>query len=547
MNTAERFQQFFAGKDSVTIIRDFSAEDDNFVGTIRVVTSKGSVEFRVEIPDSFPFHSIRKSIGFFCLSGDGYRHLNADGSICIHPQQMTDWLGKLEEEFELFNAWIEKYFVKEEKDNRYEYPVVHLPRVAQRERLFYTDVGREFMSGEFGEFTFGRDRVLPSALRSQDNLFVTSISDTRLPWATSIHSLPAERGLWVFIEREPFMYRSKIAHTWKDLSRFLPQAFLKELMLRKALQTRLGGLGSTEFLFVLIGYHIPDSSNKEVHWLLARIPLVNIPVYGKLTEHGFFGEYSEQEVHWCYTNNSSYARLFGRGGFSPSITNKKVLIIGTGAIGSSLAKTLTRGGAMHITVIDAEHIEPGNMCRSEFSSSENYALKCLALIHQLFKISPFVEVDCRVVNNGCAIVLNKSLTPETISHNRELLNEFDWIFDCTADNELCYVLDVIAPRGTIMNFSISDMAKEFVCVTGRNIYKQKEGLFSQFHQAEASYYEGIGCWNPTFQASYFDINAGLQLALKNIDLKERKGLAQRTFYIKAEEGDGNFNMITYDC
>lgn len=547
MNSAELFQTFFESKDRVTVIRDFVKHADDFIGKIKVDTDKGPIEFLIEIPDSFPFHSLRKSIGFFCLTGDGYSHLNADGSICIIPKQMTGIHEKLEEEFSLFMAWIEKYYVREEKDVRYEYPVVHLPRVDQRERFLYTDLEREFRPGEYGEFSFVRVNGLPSSMRTADNLFVTSIAGVRASWATSIHSLPEERGLWVFIDQEPFMYRSKIAKSWKALSKFLPQSFFQELSHRKKLFSGLNGLGATDFIFIMVGYHVPGSGKKEVHWLAARIPLINIPVYSKQSNFGYIGEYADHEILWCYTNNTSYGRFFGRGGFTSSITNKRILIIGAGAVGSSLAITLTRGGARDITVMDGEHVEPGNICRSAFTSSDNYALKCLTLVHHLFKISPFVEVNCHVASNGGAIVLSKSLSTEDVGITRQLLDQFDWIFDCTADNELCYVLDAIAPRGTIVNLSVTDAANEFVCVTGKNISRQKEILFEQFHQEPASYYEGTGCWNPTFQASHFDINAGLQLALKNIDLKERKGLTQRTFFIRAEENDGNFNMVTYDC
>lgn len=544
MDNVALFQSFFESKDRITVIRDFIANEDDVVGTIQVDTAKGPAEFRVEIPDSFPFHSFRKSIGFFCLSGDGYSHLNADGSVCIIPKQMTDFKQKLEEEFSLFIAWVEKYYVREEKDERYEYPVVHLPRVGQRERLLYTNVERKFQAGQLGEFSFVKTNGLPSGLKSVEDIYVTSFSNTRGSWAKSIHSLVQKKGLWVFLDREPFIYRSKIATSWKELSPLLPQVFLRELAHRKAVYNGLRGIGATDFLFVMIGYHIPSG---EVHWLAARIPLVNIPVTGMHSEDGFIGEFTEQEIMWCYTNNSSPDRFFGRGGFSATITEGKILIIGAGAIGSSLATTLTRGGARDITIMDGEHVEPGNICRSSFSSNDNYALKCVALGYQLIKISPFLEVNCPVVNSECAMILSKSLTPDAVERTREQLDKFDWIFDCTADNELCCVLDTISPRGIVVNFSVTDGAKEFVCVTGRNICKQKEILFEQFHQKEATYYEGTGCWNPTFQASYFDINAGLQLALKNIDHKERNGRTQRTFYIRAEENDGNFNMVTHDC
>lgn len=546
MVTPELLQRFFDSKERVAVIEDFTQSEDEFVGRLKIDTAKGAVEFLVEIPDSFPFHSTRKSIAFFCQDGDGYSHLNADGSICILPRQMTDVAEKLEEEFSLLMEWIEKYYVSEEKDIRYEYPVIHLPRVDIRERLLYTDVERAFRPGEFGEFNYTRINGMPAAVKSADDLYVTSISDAKSAWASSIHTLPQEIGVWVYIDQEPFVYRSKMAGTWRELSRFLPQAFMQELAHRKEVFRHGQGLGAMEFLFVMIGYQIPGSNN-EVHWLLAKVPMINIPISGQHIGPEFIGEYTDQEIVWCYTSNASYKRFFGRGGFSPTLTGSRILILGAGSIGSSLAVTLTRGGARDITVVDGQTVEPGNICRSTYTCSNNHTLKCLALVHQLFKISPYVEVGCHVKDKGSAIVLSKSLTPEWIQITRERLEPFDWIFDCTADDELCYALDKIHPRGIMLNLSVTDEAKEFVCVTGNEIYRQKEILFGRFNQNDADYYEGTGCWNPTFRASYFDINAGLQLALKNIDAKVKNGMMQRTFFIRSEENDGSYNMMTYDC
>ena len=49
------------------------------------------------------------------------------------------------------------------------------------------------------------------------------------------------------------------------------------------------------------------------------------------------------------------------------LTNSKILIIGIGAIGSIVAKTLVRSGCTKVDFIDYDIKEPENVCRSEYS------------------------------------------------------------------------------------------------------------------------------------------------------------------------------------
>lgn len=543
MDRAKFFQDFFSSKKGVKIIRDFNYEEDSFAGEISISTSKETLHFEIVIPDSFPFISLGKSIRFICTNVDGYPHLNADGSVCIIPQQFTDVRERLEEEYSLLSEWIEKYYIREETDVRYEYPIAHVQNISAVESLVYTDVKRAFKRGDSGEFSFVRVKTLSLLADKPSHFYVTNISGSNSSWASSVFAQPQEKGLWVFVENEPVVYRNKIAPYWSDLNGVLPQSFLKELDRKKQEQKRRSESGS---IFVLIGYRVPGSYQEDIHWLMARIPLNNIPITGKKDVSGYIGELTSEEIIWCLTYNGSYDRFFGRGSFNKTITDSNILIVGAGAIGSCIATTLVRGGAKRITIMDAQIVEPGNICRSSFSVYDNFSFKSLALANKLICISPYVEAIG--MNTGThTTVLNKSLDGPAAEYTKEMLDRFDWIFDCTSDNELCYVLDKIHPRGNVINISVTEGAKELVCVTGRNISHDKEVLFSQFHQKEPSYYEGTGCWSPTFRASFFDINALLQLALKNIDNKEKKAIGQRSFYIQANEKDSSFNLTTYDC
>ena len=46
-----------------------------------------------------------------------------------------------------------------------------------------------------------------------------------------------------------------------------------------------------------------------------------------------------------------------------------------------------------------------------------------------------------------------------------------------------------------------------------------------------------GCWNPTFKASYNDINTLVQFAIKHINLRFEKDKALRNFVIESDDKD----------
>ena len=50
--------------------------------------------------------------------------------------------------------------------------------------------------------------------------------------------------------------------------------------------------------------------------------------------------------------------------YMKKLTDDDILIIGTGAIGSSLYMSLLRGGCRKVTISDGDTIEPGNLCRA---------------------------------------------------------------------------------------------------------------------------------------------------------------------------------------
>jgi hypothetical protein len=108
-------------------------------------------------------------------------------------------------------------------------------------------------------------------------------------------------------------------------------------------------------------------------------------------------------------------------------------------------------------------------------------------------------------------------------------------------------LDNLSLPGTVINISISNKARELVCVTGKSISNDKQVIFEKLNQDEnLLFYEGTGCWSPTFQASFFDINSLLNLAVKNISLKTINSERLQTFIIKQNVTSSTINLVTID-
>lgn len=104
---------------------------------------------------------------------------------------------------------------------------------------------------------------------------------------------------------------------------------------------------------------------------------------------------------------------------------------------------------------------------------------------------------------------------------------------------MLYVLSQLKINSTLLNLSISNHAKQFVCAAEQNRY---EFISTQFNGNVLKFdiddlHNPTGCWNPTFKASYNDINALVQFAMKHINLRFEQSKALRNFVIETDDTD----------
>lgn len=142
--------------------------------------------------------------------------------------------------------------------------------------------------------------------------------------------------------------------------------------------------------------------------------------------------------------------------------------------------------------------------------------KTLDITSLLTQISPHVE--CTSLKSIADLVIKTyAAGHEDKSALAEFFDEFDVIFDCTTDNQLMRVMDSIGTKAQLVNLSITNHAQDLICAFSPNVTETVLLVYGLFkHDVETDMYNPIGCWNPTFKASYNDIECKVQVAVKHI-------------------------------
>ena len=526
MDKTELYNSFFNSfNDKIHIVVPSNKGEKGYLGVIKIETKKGNLDFDVLIPFSFPFGQRTTSIQFKCNQINGYEHQNLDNSICLHPTPNENINEKLTQEVELLLKWIDYYYVNEKTDSVYNY-LLHFNKPFC---MYFDSRSSEMENGRYGEF----DYIDISQNRNYKNLLALNIGgETSMFSKYYQNTKEYNKGVWIYIEDEPIIKNRSIVQSWSELKMYVTQEQINYLY---HFQSRLNK--NVEYFFVMLGYKIFNSTGKELHWELIYILSLRKFTRGVKVNKQWISELTEEKILWCKSSNITYDRFFGRGRLHSKLIDANILIIGAGAIGSSLAKILVRCGVKKIVVSDFDTVESGNICRSEYFIYNEGVFKTHSLQQQLCVISPFVEVT------PLGEIPKTFPGNEDFEQTKRQLSEFDIIFDCSTDMEMAYMLDKMKLRANIFNLSLTDMVKEFICVFGgSNIAMQKHQIFKSLNvdDIEIDFYPEAGCGYPTFRANYNDINTLLNFALNNINHKYENGYLQNTFVLSTNKNSANF-------
>lgn len=534
----------------VIIIEPFEVFDGIAKGCISIFTEGLTefIQFSVKIYPQYPFkwHDV-ETIKFF--NGDllEYKHVMEDGSICIHTAHSPILSQKLNYDIQSVKSWIKKYYIDKDSDSHYEHLVVPQKHFKNAHfAYFFNEVEYQFSKNQYGYLdcsTMSTGHLQKDKCTS----FIIQMFRTKdykelvnVKWNFQLKLLEKNIGLYIFIKDIPSKNQRWIFEKWGDFANLLPQDFLKFLYSIEEHYKKCKG----SHLPLLIGYNISET---EIHWQAVILELGNFPIYGEKVNQQWLSQLDEERpIDWAMTRNCSYKYFFGRGKLCDKITDSKILIIGIGAIGSMVAKTLVRSGCTKLDFIDFDIKEPENVCRSEYSFATGLNNKTDDLINELFQISPFFEP--LYGGYDFSETFNFFLKSNLSDNKRKVdiekyLNNYDLIIDCTADNDLLYMLGRLNIASLLINLSISNHAKQLVCATEQNRY---EFVTTQFNGNVLEFdiddlHNPTGCWDSTFKASYNDINVLVQFAIKHINLKAGQEKQLRNFVIDTEDNNG-FNI-----
>lgn len=239
-------------------------------------------------------------------------------------------------------------------------------------------------------------------------------------------------------------------------------------------------------------------------------------------------EVSDITLWLSHSNAIERKEYFGRGELNSSLADKKIAIIGLGAIGSPIAEALARGGVRQLTLWDEDIVEAGNICRSIYDNTDIGNAKAEALAAHIKRISPFCDVRpkgywyqtdytgvCHYANGNFYGNINYNSQKKFL----DALHEYDLIIDCTASNELLHFLSYAANDIALLSLCITNKATHLLCFSNHdgNPFELRKHFLASIEQDEKNYYvEGTGCYSPTFLATSCDVQSLVNLCTRSI-------------------------------
>lgn len=98
-------------------------------------------------------------------------------------------------------------------------------------------------------------------------------------------------------------------------------------------------------------------------------------------------------LDWLASENWSERELSRRGRLPDDVTQRKILVLGGGAIGSAMAELLVRGGVHDLAIMDRDMLQAGNLVRHTLGLGDVGGLKGESLAGRLNLCSPHALIS----------------------------------------------------------------------------------------------------------------------------------------------------------
>jgi len=308
---------------------------------------------------------------------------------------------------------------------------------------------------------------------------------------------------------------------------------------------------------ILVGFPIPRTVGEEpveIHWQPLIFPNLRFErksgrykgkagkpfqIWSRLTQKGGFSR--SEQLPWGKVANVAWERMYARGAYTPEVQATHIAIFGCGALGSSIAELLARGGVRKLSLFDFDNINFGNLCRHTLGGLHVGSNKALSLAIKLSWTNPLSKIDGYLAK----IPLNSSSLQETREaiEKAELFincttNEmaFDWLEDYAKKQYKRLVLIFFNFHAEILTLCVSGIATScgevfqdlLSCVRNEQLSIDAKTYLYQ-PSKEEQIIEGAGCWHPTFPALNAHIQmlaaSAVDILCSHIEQGEEKGLA----------------------
>lgn len=329
-------------------------------------------------------------------------------------------------------------------------------------------------------------------------------------------------GLWVRVDEVPVVPPWQAPTSWSELVERCEALGLDleraVLDLAERLLDSKGPRRERDVHPLLIGFPIPERFGGEavrMHWIGFPLP----PLKERTDSiDGFRNtkprrvEHNRRELRnsgglpWFTSESWSDRDLTGRGRLPEAVTDRHVLLLGAGTLGSVVAEMLVRGGVRRLTVLDPDAVEAGNLVRHTLDYRDVGKNKAKALADRLARVAPAVD----------AVGLSSALenVPARFS---DRVRSADLVLDVTASDGVLAQLEELEWPGERIFLSLS------MGLGCRRLY-----LFavhgSSFPRAtfaeavapwEADDWKGVdettlpragaGCWQPLMPGSFYEV------------------------------------------
>jgi hypothetical protein len=337
---------------------------------------------------------------------------------------------------------------------------------------------------------------------------------------------PHVEGIWWLWPKPIAVSPWQVPYTWSEL-RDVAQA--QQIDANRTLKSIAAATRGGGPVVLMLGYPMPttwDGDAVEVHWQAVEIFAFERtkPANGfRANEAGWWQRDIATKIRgsdlmiYANTENWHPDRLQARGRLAAELIAKKVAIIGCGALGSSLAELLVRGGVRRMILVDGEALEVGNLVRHVLTAKDVGKNKAEALAATLSVAAPLADIQAYKLH-----------LPTEAQQVHDLLDDCDVIVDCTATNDVPALLAStwwsIPP--VFVSTSVGFEAQRTFMYRVRGNAFTAEDFQRQLapwlarEQAEWSMagevVEGVGCYSPLFRARLDDLKLAAIASLRFI-------------------------------